>query len=332
MTIETNAGNLKCYTCFSPVNFNGIGTPTLNEPTGEDIPQADYLVLTWTVAETCAFALVFGCGKYQILGMEENNNLYSYTDPTVSYTVEKEDGGCHGFWFPFRIGDKTCIGFKSNIHPKEKEQTAPMQAVIENLIKKVNPKYLVTSGTSGGVWPIMDIGDVVVGNSTRYGLSLVKEMDSSTFWQSDVDVTGSKPDGQYNTWYDYVNDTFLNNACTVNELKTGPQPRKNTANPQVFYQAPEGFTTTVITNISFTDEYKDLDTYRQFGAALEENDSFVVQACQTAGFNSWAVVRNISDLPQPTEDQSQSDDQYDIYGLCSSLNGAFGVWAFIMGH
>ena len=90
--------------------------------------------------------------------------------------------------------------------------------------------------------------------------------------------------------------------------------------------------TTVITNSSFLDEYKDLDLYREFGAALDENDVFVAQAFEEIKYRSWVSIRNISDLPYPREDQKKGNDQYDSYGLWSSINGAFAVWGFIMGH
>jgi hypothetical protein len=54
----------------------------------------------------------------------------------------------------------------------------------------------------------------------------------------------------------------------------------------------------------------------------------VASALKSVSFSKWVSIRNVSDLPSP----SNSDDQYDRFGQCSSICGAYAIWAFIMGQ
>ena len=67
-------------------------------------------------------------------------------------------------------------------------------------------------------------------------------------------------------------------------------------------------------------------TYRTLGGTLDENDAYVAEALEAVGFSNWASIRNVSDLP------GALDDQYDQFGTCSSIYGAYALWAFVMGH
>jgi hypothetical protein len=84
----------------------------------------------------------------------------------------------------------------------------------------------------------------------------------------------------------------------------------------------------VVTNSHISeDECSKIGTYRAMGATLDENDAYVAEACEAIGFQNWVSIRNVSDLPCST-----NKNQYDTYGFCSSINGAYAVWAFVMGH
>jgi uridine phosphorylase len=53
-------------------------------------------------------------------------------------------------------------------------------------------KYAITSGTAGGIWQSLDVGDVVVTNKSRYGLTMPQEKQALIFTGVN-DVTGSNP-------------------------------------------------------------------------------------------------------------------------------------------
>jgi hypothetical protein len=76
------------------------------------------------------------------------------------------------------------------------------------------------------------------------------------------------------------------------------------------------------------DECGRIATYRTLGATLDENDAYVASALKAVSFTNWVSIRNVSDLPCA----ASSDDQYDRFGYCSSICGAYASWAFIMGH
>jgi hypothetical protein len=92
---------------------------------------------------------------------------------------------------------------------------------------------------------------------------------------------------------------------------------------------PSGVSLTdVVTNSKISEsECSKISTYRTLGATLDENDAYVAETCKSIGFQNWISIRNISDLPC-----SPNKDQYTTYDLCSSINGAYAVWAFVMSH
>jgi len=60
----------------------------------------------------------------------------------------------------------------------------------------------------------------------------------------------------------------------------------------------------------------------------QPSTTVVSAALKAVGFTEWISIRNVSDLPCAPS----SDDQYDRFQLCSSISGAYAVWAFLMGH
>jgi hypothetical protein len=217
---------------------------------------------------------------------------------------------------------------RSNFHPKL--ETAATTLFFEKIVGPAgspNFKYLITSGTSGGIWAALDLGDVVVTNSARYGLTATVEKQSLRFTGT-PNVTGSNPPAGYATWYDYVNDAILKaNSCVNTSLAT-TGGRIATGSPAIHYQPSGSDPTDVVTNSRISDsECTRIGTYRTMGATLDENDAYVAEACLAVQFANWISIRNVSDLPC-----SSNKDQYDIYQLCSSINGAYAIWAFAMGH
>jgi nucleoside phosphorylase len=218
---------------------------------------------------------------------------------------------------------------KSEFHPKV--QTAATTMFFERIIGSgASPKfkYVITSGTSGGIWQSLDVGDVVATNSARYGLTMPQQKQKLIFTGAS-NVIGSNPPAGSATWYDYVNKEILAvDACVKGGLAASGG-RKAASNPAIYYKASGANLTDVVTNERLSDdEYGKIAYYRTIGATLDENDAYVAEAFQAVGFANWVSIRNVSDLPSP----NNNDAQYDTFGFCSSINGAYAVWAFVMGH
>lgn len=64
------------------------------------------------------------------------------------------------------------------------------------------------------------------------------------------------------------------------------------------------------------------------GATLDKNDAHLDVALKVMRLCNRDSIRNESALPYG----SSSDDQYDRFGYCSSIAGAYAIWEFTMGH
>ena len=210
-------------------------------------------------------------------------------------------------------------------------QTASTTIFFEKIIGSgatPNFKYALTTGTAGGIWAALDVGDVNVTNRARYGLTMPQEKQAMLF-TGVADVMGSNPPAGHANWYDYVTSAiFSNDACVNGGLAMAGGRLAASGKPIIQYKANGTSITDVVTNSRISDdECGKIRLYRTLGATLDENDAYVAEAFKAVGFNNWASIRNVSDLPC-----SPNKEQYDEYGFCSSINGAYAVWAFVMGH
>jgi nucleoside phosphorylase len=270
-------------------------------------------------------ALVFGHGVYNFES-PTNNNFTRLKLAGVPLPTDTNGLQFHASFFTVKVAGKSVICLQSNFHPKL--DTMGTSIFFEKIVGADSSQefeYLVTSGTSGGIWQRLDLGDVVVTNAARYGLSFPVEKQSQHF-AGTPNILGSNPPGGYATWYDYVSAVIIQvDNCVATGL-TAENGRKTSAKPAIYYKPNGTDVTDVVTDTRINQECSDVKTYRTMGATLDENDAFVAEACQAVGFANWISIRNVSDLPcGPT-------GQYDKFQYCSSINGAYAVWAFIMGH
>jgi hypothetical protein len=304
------------------------------------LPTAEFLMVTWTMAEANAMGVVFGLGNYSF-PTTAKNNFVPYQIPGVA-TPEKSDeekaepgaaeATAHAYFFPVTVNGRSVLCLKCQYHPKK--QPAETAAFFEKIIgpkAKPNYKYVITSGTAGGIWDELDVGDVVVTSAARFGTTMTAAEQQLKF-AGVADPIGSEGPAGYATWYDYATDVILKNDACVNAGLAFAGGRKATSpKPTIYYEATLPSLTDVVSNREISkDEYIKIDTYRTLGATLDENDAYVAQALQSAGFQNWVSIRNISDLPAPLAPGEA--DPYDVFGPCSSINGAYAVWAFVMGH
>jgi len=287
------------------------------------LPSADFVVVVWTEAEAGALATVFGNGAYSF-ETDSNNNFTPLLYPGMKAPSGER---YHAFFFQATVNGKTVVCLKSEFHPKV--QTAATTVFFEKVIGPAagrNVGCLITSGTSGGIWSSLDVGDVVVTNTARYGLTMPVEKQALLF-TGQTDILGSSPPAEYANWFDYATGTILaTDACVSENLQTegGRDPASGLS--KIYYAPSGGSPTDVVTNSRITDdECGRIATYRTLGGTLDENDAYVAEACEAVAFSNWVSIRNVSDLPCST-----NDNQYDEYGFCSSINGAYAVWAFII--
>jgi nucleoside phosphorylase len=155
------------------------------------LPQADVLVVTWTVAEQNALCDVMTPGISRNAWYRYRRNFDSHFDALIwqGNSTKKPPSRVNnrlGSWFPVNIGDKKVICFKSELHlnqdgislnengtPSDTTTgyaTLPVKDLFEQIIAEVQPSLVITVGTAGAVFKEHGLGDVVVTRGAKFRL------------------------------------------------------------------------------------------------------------------------------------------------------------------
>jgi hypothetical protein len=168
----------------TPRALLAIDWPAGLEPTPEEIvpepatsdplPRADYLVVTWTAAECEALADVLTPGVNRSRWFRYDRKFEEYL-PRIRKGAPSRMAGRLGSWFFTRIGTRTVICFKSELHLNQDgvrtgagRATLPVADLFRQLIEEVRPKLVITVGTAGATFPDHELGDVVVTRAAKF--------------------------------------------------------------------------------------------------------------------------------------------------------------------
>ncbi len=134
------------------------------------LTQFDYLVVTWTVEEAKCLADTL------TPGYPSKTAWYPYTHNFTSEFVpiirpgapSVQDAHRLGSYFPTVIDGKRVLCFKSELHMSQDGPKLPIAKLWQQLIAEVQPKLVITTGTSGGIGSSIELGDVVVAPTVRF--------------------------------------------------------------------------------------------------------------------------------------------------------------------
>lgn len=292
------------------------------------LPQADVLVVTWTVDEGHALSRVLTPGK------DSRNDYVSYTHNYATIS-KKMRAGCParnakrlGSYWTTTIGGKKVVVFKSESHmsqdtktPPKKGQTLPNEDVWRQIVDETKAKLVITTGTAGGIGPQCEVGDVVVSPIVKF--DCLKWLKGEPF--HDASYHDAAPKTKYFT---KVKALFKANSAQL--------PKDNKRPPRI--DISKDVKSTVLTTDFFgfdtSDDYYKL---KGLGAVSEMGDAVLGLAMTAMGTGSprWVAVRNVSD-PQIKSDGMSISQQaniaahiYKAYGRWSSVCSAIVCWALI---
>ncbi|MEI9973202.1 MAG: hypothetical protein WDO73_14835 [Ignavibacteriota bacterium] len=141
---------------------------TVRKGAGGALPEADVLIVTWTVDEGHALSRVLTPGK------DSRNDYLSYTH-NFSALAKKMRAGCPaivakrlGAYWTTTIGDKKVIVFKSDSHMSQDGPQLPNIDVWRQIITESNAKLVITTGTAGAIGKDFEVGDVIVSPMVRF--------------------------------------------------------------------------------------------------------------------------------------------------------------------
>jgi len=303
----------------------GLAPKTGNAPSGRaggPLPRADVLAVTWTVDEGHALSRVLTPGK------DSTSDYRAYTH-NVAAISKKMRAGCPaveakrlGTYWTTTIGGKRVVVFKSDSHLSQDGPGLANELVWRQIIEEVQPKLVLTTGTSGGIGKQCEVGDVIVSPIVRFDC-----------------ITKFKSEHFHNAHYSSVapKTKYFAQTKTLFKANAGQLPKDNTRPPRIVRVGPSALASSVVTTDFFGFDTSDNHYHLQgLGDVSEMGDAVLGLVAQEMGPKAprWLAVRNVSDPQIKAEgtlkQQSAMAAQiYKGFGRWSSVCSAIVCWALI---
>ena len=316
------------------------------------LPRADYLVVTWTVAEVQALSRVLTAGQARETWYPYAHN-YDALLPTIRAGAPARTSHRLASYMPATIGNKSVLCVKSELHLNQDSKptgegtaTLPVADLFRQMIAEVRPRLVITTGTAGGTFSDGQLGDVMVTRAAQFRLA--DEFRNAPFNGAVYRSAGEIPTGQLPAAADLMS-AFT--AC-LHEPDFGP--------PTTRYAQPGGLLPGYANQPRVLCDGRDFPKYHpilttdyfefgtstnnlgELGCGVEMGDAVLGLVCQELGAAArWLVVRNASDPPingalptspvQPDMQAHWAVFYYEQYGYWTSVNSAIATWALIAG-
>jgi nucleoside phosphorylase len=303
-----------------------IPAPLATKPSPSDpLPQADYVVVTWTVEEAKALADTLTPGYPSKTAWYYYAHNYT-TDfaPIIRKGAPSYVNKRLGSYFLTTIAGKRVLCMKSELHLSQDGPKMPIAKLWAQIIAEAQPKLIITTGTAGGIGAKVVLGDVLSAKSVRF--DCLKSFKSQPF---------------HNAIY----------ACSKLTYKSTAVAQKlflaNTAHLPASTRAPQIFTKSAsampVPDVVTTDFFAFDDSANDYGlqglgGTVEMGDAVLglVISQMTTPAPKWAAIRNASD-PQidstglTTKQAAQKAAQiYEKYGYWTTIPSAITCWSVIL--
>ena len=293
------------------------------------LPEADVLVVTWTVDEGHALSRVLTPGR------DSRNDYvpYKHNFAKISKKMRRGcpaiDAGRLGAYWTMTVAGRRVVVFKSDSHMSQdttKKQppqgvTLPNEDLWLQIIEETRAKLVITTGTSGGIGKLCEVGDVVISPIVRF---------DGTKWLK------TSPYGQANFRDGAPSRKRLQTARTLFKANSAQLPKDNVRQPRIAVSTslPQCVLTTDFFGFDTSDNHWGL---RGLGAVCEMGDAILGLVTSRMGnaAPAWVAVRNVSD-PQIKAQGTRKDQAHEAaqiykgFGRWSSVCSAIACWALIL--
>jgi nucleoside phosphorylase len=306
----------------------GLGPETVlpRDAQPEDpLPQADVLVVTYTVAEGYALADVLSPGTSTTAWVPYRNG-WDALKPLIHGMAPSRGYDRAGLWMTTQIGSRRVVLFKSDLHPSTDGVQLPIANLWQQIIDQVKPKLVITTGTAGGVGATTRLGDVIVTQKVRW--DCMKTFAHSAFAHDD-----------YVSDFPLASSRFAQARTKLMPVNASRLPDGATYSPVIVHGTKSRPANTISTDFFAFDDAKDhygLRAYDGKARAVEMDDAALGLVCsQMTNPPGWVSVRNASD-PQMDEIDLVTETKkaaaiYEQYGYITSIGSAITCWALIAG-
>jgi nucleoside phosphorylase len=288
----------------------------------DPLPAADVLLVTYTVAEGRALADVLTPGVSSSSWHHYTEDWSSYL-PLLDSRAPALDSKRLGSWYLSRIGTRTAVCFKSELHPATDGPDLPMLKLWAQIVGEVAPKLVVTTGTAGGVGTGTELGDVAVANTVQW--------DCQQQFKAEPWAKTAYPTAALTT--EMV--TALATTGPLLAANATKIPAEYRTRPAKIWEAETTVTTDFFAIGDTTDHYGLVALAPDCRAVEMDNAAlFLALAGPTLHWPPLLSVRNASDPVMPGNESIEAQIKkasaiYEKYGYFTTVNSAIACWALV---
>jgi nucleoside phosphorylase len=295
--------------------------PAANAP----LPQADYVVVTWTVEEAKSLADTLTPGyASQTSWYAYAHNFTKEFVPIIRKGAPSLESKRLGSYFLTTIAGKRVLCMKSELHLSQDGPKMPIAKLWAQIIAEAKPKLLITTGTAGGIGAQVELGDVLCGAAVRF--DCLKQFKSQPF---------------HNAIYACSKLTYTSTAEAEKLILANvahlPTARRS---PLVFTKSAARMKVpdVVTTDFFAFDDSSNTFGLQGLGGTVEMGDAVLglVISQMKSGAPKWAAVRNASD-PQindagmtPAQAAQKAAQIYEKFGYWTTISSAIACWSLIV--
>ncbi len=327
------------------------------EPNPSDpMPEADVLVITWTVAEVEALADTLTPGFGRENWYRYDRNYKTHYESLIRGRAPARNAQRLASYFPTIISGKRVLCVKSELHLNQDgiktgdgTATLPVKDFFKQIIAEVKPKLVITVGTAGGVYPDHELGDVMITRAAKFRLA--KEFKNENFNHALYKSNFIIPKARLGD----AKDLLKIHKDMLTEPPLGPPSKKYkwsgglikgpTNNPDLKIDGTDFPEFHPILTTDYFEFGTSTNGLEMIGCGVEMGDAVLGLVCEEMGASApdWLVIRNASDpqingdLPakwakHPSGTNMQAHWAvwyYETYGYWTSVNSAIATWAMI---
>lgn len=329
-----------------PAGLKPKPEPMKHAPSPDDpLPKVDVIAMMDTAAEAEAMSDVLTPGYYY------KSDWYRYArDFQAKYLDQLGpqapalESRYLGLYFITHVGPLKVLVYKTNLHLHtdgkrlpDGSYTLPIRDMLQQMITEARPKLFLTTGTSGGVYCSMQLGDVTV---TRAAHFLCEQHYKDTSFNGKTYTSKWEVPTKYEPTAHQLMQGFVGQLTG----KGTPPVANCSCNPSADYPTRIYFDGSggippfhpVITT-DFFDYGTSTDGLDKIGVAVEMDDAVLGLVCsQMESPPLWASVRNLSDpcingkLDLAVQGHC-ADFYYEKYGYWTTVMSGITTWSLIAG-
>ncbi len=340
--------------------------PISEREPSDPLPQADYVVITWTSAEWFALDHVFinNSKSGNAHSHAFRHNWHPYTRGAEGFVGEKQSGQLWGNFQLVQIIDQSnrpwrVLLFKSNSHLAHAPWIDGLSAMMKCLLTDTQALRVYTIGTAGGARLNQSLGDAVITNSAVLKLqrpqnihdsgngnsyrcptwypatALIHDVEQHLLFKMDEVANPDSLEKLFSQLKsEHADDPSMDNISLADLINEALSPSA-LANPKIQSLTDVPLLTT---DFYYVANGNNSDAY----SFLEMDDAVIAREANAMNV-PFACIRNISDpiVPGKTKSGATIPDSirndwsgliYTTFGLYSSFNGALATWATIAGE